>query len=420
MKLAALKALPNKFTSGHIFMLSSLLVNAGNYLYNLILGRVLGPSAFSDAALMITLLLIMSFLAMTFQLATAKFTVTFDQSVSVHFRKKMFCYALLAGVIFGSLLIIFSKDLQQIFQTSAYSMFTILGIGVPIYFLLSVNRGVFQGKQRFGALSMTYQTEMWSRLLITLGLLWLFKTDTSILVSIGILCSLLLGIFPLDKQTLSINKPSDKLDSHQKKAMIVFLSITAFYEMTQIIINNSDILLVKHYFSQLEAGLYASLALIGRVVYFVAWMFVMQLLPAVVQKQKNGESHKGELFKYVGWIALLSVAIVLSCAIMPELIINIMFGDLYISMAHLLWLYATATSLFAISNIFCYYFLSLEKYIPVVISGVMGLVQVFLIVIFHESLDQVVYVQIIAMAVLLISQCIFFKMYSQNKKQFSL
>ena len=105
---------------------------------------------------------------------------------------------------------------------------------------------------------------------------------------------------------------------------------------------------------------------------------------------------------------------------MPELIINIMFGELYISMAHLLWLYATATSLFAISNIFCYYFLSLEKYIPVVISGAMGLVQVFLIVIFHASLEQVVYVQIIAMAVLLISQCIFFKMYSQKKKQFSI
>ena len=56
------------------------------------------------------------------------------------------------------------------------------------------------------------------------------------------------------------------------------MGLTACYELTQIIINNSDILLVKHYFDMLDAGLYASLALIGRVVYFVAWMFVMLLL----------------------------------------------------------------------------------------------------------------------------------------------
>ena len=48
--------------------------------------------------------------------------------------------------------------------------------------------------------------------------------------------------------------------------------------------------MVKHYFGPNDAGLYASLALIGRVVYFVAWMFVMLLLPSVVQKEKDGES----------------------------------------------------------------------------------------------------------------------------------
>ena len=55
------------------------------------------------------------------------------------------------------------------------------------------------------------------------------------------------------------------------------------------IINNSDILLVKHYFDPYNAGLYASLALIGRVVYFTAWMFVMLLLPKVIELKKEGK-----------------------------------------------------------------------------------------------------------------------------------
>jgi hypothetical protein len=78
-------------------------------------------------------------------------------------------------------------------------------------------------------------------------------------------------------------------------------------------------------------------------------------------------------------------------------------------MSTLLWKYALATSMFAISNIFAYYYLSLDRYVPVIISGIFGLLQVALVVFFHESLAQVVFMQIVAMALLLAIQIIFFK-----------
>ena len=53
--------IPRKLGPEQLFMVTILLVNGGNYLYNLILGRMLGPEAFSDAAILITLLLILSF-----------------------------------------------------------------------------------------------------------------------------------------------------------------------------------------------------------------------------------------------------------------------------------------------------------------------------------------------------------------------
>ena len=67
-----------KISQEQLFMLSVLVVNGGNYLYNLILGRVLGPAEFADAAVLITFLLVLSFVAMTFQLVTAKFSVVFE------------------------------------------------------------------------------------------------------------------------------------------------------------------------------------------------------------------------------------------------------------------------------------------------------------------------------------------------------
>ncbi|MEL0644085.1 oligosaccharide flippase family protein [Olleya sp. Ti.3.14] len=404
-----------KISPEQLFMLSVLAVNGGNYLYNLILGRVLGPAQFADAAVLITFLLVLSFVAMTFQLVTAKFSVVFENDTFKNFISKIYKNATIVGLGLGALIIVFANQLQALFNTSSSSMFTIFGIGVPLYFLMSVNRGVFQGKKEFKSLSITYQAEMLSRLVITLALIFLFDIQSSVVIAVGILLSFGFGLVPFKFKNLNFKK-TIAIEASQSKQVKSFFIITAFYEFTQIIINNSDILLVKHYFDAYDAGLYASLALIGRIVYFVAWMFVMLLLPTVVHLKKEGKATAPILFKYVGYIAAIATAIVIGCALFPETAITILFGDSYLTMAPLLWKYALATGLFAISNIFAYYYLSLDRYIPVVISGVFGMLQMGLVIFFHDSLEQVVHMQIIAMVSLLVIQVIFFVFDSKMKK----
>ena len=404
-----------KITPEQFFMLSVLAVNGGNYLYNLILGRILGPEQFADAAVLITFLLVLSFVAMTFQLVTAKFSVVFDNEVFKNFVSRVYKNATLVGIGLGVLIIVFSTQLQNVFNTSTSNMFVIFGIGVPLYFLMSVNRGVFQGKKDFKSLSITYQAEMLSRLIITLGLIFLFNIQSSIVIATGILISFGFGLIPFNFNNINFNITS-VIEENRYKQVRHFFIITAFYELTQIIINNSDILLVKHYFESYEAGLYASLALIGRIVYFIAWMFVMLLLPTVVQLKKEGKATAPILFKYVGYIAGIATVIVFGCALFPELTIKILFGDSYLAMAPLLWKYALATGLFAISNIFAYYYLSLDRYIPVVISGVFGVLQMSLVIFFHNSLEQVVHMQIVAMFLLLVLQVLFFFFDTKSNK----
>jgi len=397
----------NKFSTEQLFMMSAMLVNGGNYLYNLILGRFLGPEKFADAAILVTLLLVLSFAAMTFQLVTAKFSVIFEDSVYQTFIATIFKSASIVGVVLGITIVLLSSELQVLFKTTSSSMFIVFGIGIPFYFLMSVNRGVFQGKKELISLSVTYQLEMMSRLAITFGLLCLFEVDSSLLIAIGILCSFIVGLLPFEFKKIPVFNRI-KLKKPETKMVRNFFIITAFYEVTLIIINNSDILLVKHYFDSYEAGLYASLALIGRVVYFIAWMFVMLLLPTVVQLKKQGISTRPILFKYIIYIVIIAASIVLACYFFPNQIINILFGNEYIEIASLLWKYAFATGVFAVSNIFAYYYLSLDKYVPVIFSGIFGMLQIALIVQFHASLEQIVHVQIFAMILLLLVQIIFF------------
>ncbi|KGO80245.1 sugar isomerase [Flavobacterium beibuense F44-8] len=399
-----------RLSQEQVFMLSVLLVNAGNYFYNLILGRVLGPAAFSDAAILITLLLVLSFAGMTFQIVTAKYAVVLKYNKLFSFKRFIVRLAFAAGLLLGISVIMMADTLQQIFNTQTSVMFTIFGMGLPLYFIMSINRGLYQGQNDLKRLSVTYQTEMLSRLIITLALVLLIPFGTSsVFVAMGIAISLLFGLIPfksnLVHDAFTFASVEDKADA---KPIMTFFMLTGFYELSQIIINNSDILLVKHYFNDVEAGLYASLALIGRMVYFVAWMFVMMLLPKVIKLHKEDADTTRILFKYVSYVTSLSVLIVFATFLFPVTAVKLLFGNEYISVAPLLWKYAVATSIFAVANIFAYYFLSIGKYLPVAISALLGCTQILLIVLYHSSLEQVINVQIIAMLCLLSFQVGYF------------
>lgn len=405
---------PISINTQHFFMLSMILVNGGNYLYNLALGRFLGPEVFSDTAILITLLLVLSFVGMTFQIVTTKYSVLFidkKKEQFIHFISKT---ALIIGVIIGAFFILFSSKLQYILNTTSSSMFTFFGIGIPIYFLMSVNRGVFQGENNLVKMSFTYQFEMFSRFIITLSILFaLPKISPPVAVSIGVFVSFFFGLFPFHNKVYKFFHTSKGI-SFGTKNIFIFFAITAFYEFTQIIINNSDVILVKHYFQNNSAGLYASLALIGRVVYFLTWIFVMMLLPRVIKLNADGINTKPILIKYVGLISLFSFSIVLVTFLFPETIVSIMFGEKYLSIANLLWKYALATALFSVSNVFAYYYLSINKYLSVVISAILGFLQIILIILYHKTLQDVVHMQIISMFILLLFQLIYF--FIQNNK----
>jgi len=194
--MIAYRLVKKRISPEKLFMGSVLLVNGGNYLYNLILGRLLGPEAFADAALMITLLLVLSFVGMTFQLATAKFAVLFENEAWSAFQNTMYRCAMIFGVAIGLLTMGFAPELQELFNTQNSWMFVLFGIGIPIYFFMSVNRGKYQGRQDFNKLSLTYQTEMWSRLLLTIALLYILPWEPVFLVVIGIVASFFFGLIP--------------------------------------------------------------------------------------------------------------------------------------------------------------------------------------------------------------------------------
>lgn len=392
-----------KITPEQWFLLSALVVNVGNYAYNLIIGRLLGPERYAEASLLVTLLLVLSFVAMTLQLTVSKFQASIGESHGTPLLEFFNQRGLIVGTILAVGCVIWTPTIGQIFHIQNNTMLYIFALSIPFYFIMSVRRGVDQGNQDFGRLAISYQSEMWARLIVTLCLLLTVGLDSGIVIAIGILVSIIFGLLPRAEHRHS-SMSNFPLDDDTRSRLYRFAIVTGIYELSQVLINNCDILMVKHYFDAESAGLYAALAMIGRVVYFLAWMFIMMLLPKVIGMEKNGENSSALLMKYIGYTTLLGIGVILSCLIAPELIVNLLFGAAYLEIAPHLWLYALATTCFAVANTFTYYALSLDRYIPIAITVLFGVIQIALIQWFHQSIIQVVCVQVIAMASLLLVQ----------------
>lgn len=83
-----------------------------------------------------------------------------------------------------------------------------------------------------------------------------------------------------------------------------------------------------------------------------------------------------------------------------EWVLQLLFGDQYLGVAPLLWLYALATTLFALANVFITYDLSLGRRSGSWLALLAGCVQIAAIMLFHDTLAQVVTVQIAVMLAL--------------------
>jgi len=238
---------------------------------------------------------------------------------------------------------------------------------------------------------------MWTRLLFGVGLVVLgFSINGAVLgISLSFFATWLaarLAVKKLPKAGLP--------EQTMQKALTMFALPVLVSQLGLILINNSDVLLVRRFFPAENAGHYAALALIGRIVFFATWSVVTTMFPIVAQKHKKGEAHVHLLWLSLGIVAIISLPVVIITFYFPEWIINILFGKQYLAVASLLWLYALATSCYALANVVINYRLSLGQGKSTGFAIAAGVAQVTGIILFHQTLAQVVWVQVIVMLVL--------------------
>ncbi|HAJ38100.1 MAG TPA: hypothetical protein DCL15_20710 [Chloroflexi bacterium] len=390
-------------TGSALLFVSATLVNAGNYLFNLLMGRWFGPAAFADISLVVTLFLVMSFITAGLQTPAARFGALYAadhdwQGLADVRRWAKRRAAWIAGGLMV-VLILGSGLWAQFFGAASNWMFVIFGVFIPFYILQGVDRGLLQGRTRFGWLAVTYQVEMWSRLILSLGLALLGLGVNGAVLGIGLS---FVAAWLVAQRVSKDLPPAQMLAADVGKEIMLFTGPVLVAQLGQILINNSDILIVRRFFVAEEAGAYAALALIGRMVFFATWSIVTAMFPIVAQRFRRGEAHRPLFYLSLGIVLGGSLLIVMVTALFPTQIVQVLFGSAYLAIAPLLWVYAVATMFYALANVVINYRLSIGSTGGTYLAIVAGVAQVATLWVWHATLAQVVWIQVGLMAVLFI------------------
>jgi O-antigen/teichoic acid export membrane protein len=368
-----------------ILLVSMMVVNALNYGYTLLLGRFLGPHDYGVYASFISLFLMMVLLPMTLQQVTAKFSASGESVIAYTSR-----LALWLGGAVGILLFIFSGAIASLVHLPQMWLMA-MALFLPIYTLLGALRGETQGKQHFSQLGLNLVLEHGVKILLT-PLAMVFAPFASGAV-VATLATSPIPLLHLRKYLKFSEFPASLGHKVRRYALPIFVSLLA-----QVVINNSDVLMVNALFDHQTAGIYAAIALIGRAVFYGSWAVSAAVFPMVAARQ-------GSTLSLLNW-ALVSVAgvglsITALCALMPKVIIGMLFGKAYLAGVSLIAPYAFMTTLYALANVLSNHYLALGSHRAGYLPLVGAFLQVGLIIIFHGSSLQVIWAQMAAQAILL-------------------
>jgi O-antigen/teichoic acid export membrane protein len=395
------RSLRSAILSGSMTLLvGTAIVSVINLAYNIILARFLGAAGFGHAVSVYTLLMLLSAVTLSFQFVCAKFVaknISLDTKAAVY--KLLHRRSWQTGAVIGATLMLASHSIAAYLNLPSATFITLLGAGTAFYIPLGVRRGLLQGVYDFRRLSINFVLEGVVKLGASIVFLSMHLGVEGVVTAIS--ASVVFAYFTAGPP------PELKAASKAQVPESLFEGIQAIvFFVGQVIINNVDILLVKHFFAPAQAGLYAAIAVVGRVVYMSSWSVVSSMFPVSAGVRRGDASGRAVVVTPLLLVVGISLCSLLGLWLLPNVVWRGLFGvgfQLGIADGYstLPMLYVAATSIYCLSVVLITYEMSRKiantGWLQLAFSAAIAIG----IYVFHNTLHQVIMVQLVLMTVLL-------------------
>jgi O-antigen/teichoic acid export membrane protein len=394
------KTLQARIVSGSIVLLSGSGLNTAiNLAYNIAVARYLGPKGFGHATVIYTILVLLSALTLAIQLIATKMVAQQSSPEAKSAIYRLFHrVSWISGVVVALGLVCFQAGIADYLNLPAASLVSIIAIGAAFYVPLGARRGFIQGTCGFRNLAANLVTEQAVRLLGSLAL-----------ISIG---WGLKGVIAANSAAIAIAYVTArvKLTGHEKFPLLYSHAAHETFQASvffagQMIINNGGIVLVNHFFLAREAGYYAAVAMVGRVIFAFSQAVVNSTFPLVAGTSNEERRDLRVIATALALVVGVGAAISVALCIAPAELWTHLFGPGFAiagkyNLPYLLALYALATVIYSLAGVIITFEMSYKiantSWVQLGFSGVL----LGTICLFHSSLREVVLVQLGLMVLL--------------------
>lgn len=396
------KSLRARIVSGSIVLLSgSGLATAINLAYNVSVARFLGPGGFGHATVVYTLLTLVSAVTLAFQIISAKVVAQQATPEGKSAVYRTFHHGgILAGILIAAGLILAQRPIADYLHLNDSSLVAIIAVGIAFYVPLGCRRGFIQGSYGFRGLATNLVLEGAVRLggsllLVLIG----WNVKGVVLANSAAIAIAYFAIIP----KLVGKMPNPLHHTHVLREMMQAMNFFS----GQLLINNSDIVLVNHFFDAHDAGLYSAVAMVGRVIFTFSQAVVNSTFPLVAGGREEERRDLSVIATSLLMVLITGGAIVFALFILPASLWTMLFGhDFAIAgkynIPYLLALYAISTVVYSLSAVIITFEMSYKiantSWVQLAFTGlvILGICQ------FHSSLREVILVQLVLMLLLFV------------------
>lgn len=374
-----------------VLMSGGLIANLGNYFFNLLIGRFLGPADYGVVASVIALLYIVSVPSAALNLIGAKFSSRFK--AEGEFDRLAYFFVILNKALF---LFCFGVLLFFVFLSGSLSGFLKIDSPVPVIFLgallgvsllVALNNSILQGLLRFNFLALSSVISVVVKLTLGVGLVWLGFSIGGALT--GFLAAFLVPYFLSFWPLRFLLKEKREAVKIEWREVAKFAAPAFFSTLGLTLLYTGDVVLVRHFFPAGEAGLYAALSLIARIILFVTAPIGMVMFPLISERRTKNERYSGLFLTALLLVFLITAAATVFYFLFPEFVVKLFFGSQYLAAAPYLGRFAVFLSLYSLCNLFASFYLSIHKIRIASLPLLFGPLLVVLLWFYHGSFLQV-------------------------------
>ena len=403
----------NPLVSGSIVIfLGGLLASFFSFLTNLVLSRNLTVSDYGAYVSIVSVVLLVvipasSVVPAIVTLSGPYFAKNDSQSLKVLYFKFLKPISIL-GLALTVLSVFFIREIGSFLHIKNQLLIILSLIAVLGGYIGTVNLGFLQARLSFKTISFANIFSSAARLVFGFVLViagyGLGGAFTAFLIAS--LIALSVGFWALRDVIFqkSTKKPQISYRSLIAHGIPSAVSILAINALTSV-----DVILVKHFFPGPEAGLYAGLSLIGKVVFYLTAPITSVMFPVVVRKFNDNEDFNKIFVLSFGLVLLMSSAITAFYYLFPEFtVIFFLKKTEYLAITQHLVTYSVFIGVYSLVSLLMYLFLSLKKSWVAYLMLAFAALQAVLISSYHNDFSTIIGISITVLSLLLFILLIYY------------